>query len=59
MTETRNGKAYRGVRYRLIPVTRDNALFLFAMCGACRFVWNFGSIPIRVILLLPEVANSE
>ncbi len=41
MTETRNGKAYRGVRYRLIPVTLDNALFLFAMCGACRFVWNF------------------
>ena len=41
MTETRNGKAYRGVRYRLIPVTRDNALFLFAMCGACRMVWNF------------------
>ena len=41
MTGTRNGKAYRGVRYRLIPVTRDNALFLFAMCGACRFVWNF------------------
>ncbi len=41
MPETRNGKAYRGVRYRLIPVTLDNALFLFAMCGACRMVWNF------------------
>ncbi len=41
MPETRNGKAYRGVRYRLIPVTLGNALFLFAMCGACRMVWNF------------------
>ncbi len=41
MPETRNGKAYCGVRYRLIPVTLDNAIFLFAMCGACRMVWDF------------------
>ena len=32
--------AYRGVTYRLIPGTKRNAEKLWAISGACRFVWN-------------------
>ena len=31
---------YRTTRYRLIPGTKSNAVFLAKRAGACRYVWN-------------------
>ena len=32
--------AHRSITYRLLPVTRANAVQLSRLAGACRFVWN-------------------